>query len=202
MNILDAIYQRRSVRSFTDAPVPDRLVRDLIRAATQAPSAVNEQPWRFAVVRGRDRLDTFSERAKSHLLAILPQSLSLHQRADALASDNYNVFHRAGTLVLICAKNMNPSHAEDCCLAAQNFMLAAQALGLGTCLIGFVRPWLNLPETKTLLGLPAACNVVVPLVVGWPASQPSAVPRHEPEIVSWIEDVPAAMRRGHAMAAL
>lgn len=158
---------------------------ELIKAAIQAPSAVNQQPWAFAVVRGRQRLDGYSERAKAYLLATLPQTLSLHRQADVLASTEYNVFHHAGTLVMICAKPALHHPVEDCCLAAQNFMLAAHGMSLGTCPIGFVRPWLNLPIIKAELGISPSYTIVMPLVVGWPAAKTTPTLRTEPEIVCW-----------------
>ncbi|MEO6873950.1 MAG: nitroreductase [Opitutaceae bacterium] len=185
MEVHQAIFQRRSVRQYTAAVVPPTVIADLLKAATQAPSAVNLQPWAFAVVRGRQRLHDYSARAKSHLLSILPQTLSLHRRSDQLASEDYNVFHDAGTLVVICAKPAPYHPAEDCGLAAQNFMLAAHAMGLGTCPIGFVRPWLDLPFIKSELGIAAHYSVVLPLVVGYPAGSTAAPPRQEPEIICW-----------------
>jgi hypothetical protein len=83
-----------------------------------------------------------------------------------LADPNYNIFYNAGTLVVICAKPGGLNPAEDCCLAAQNLMLAAHAAGLGTCPIGFARPWLNLSETKKELALPGDFEAVCPLIVG------------------------------------
>ncbi len=185
MELLEAIYQRRSVRHFTDVPVPPGLVHDLIAAATQAPSAMNQQPWAFAVVRGRARLDAYSERAKEYLLSVLPQNLSLHVRAGTLASFEYNIFHGASTLVIICAKPLPHHPEEDCCFAAQNFMLAAHGLGLGTCAIGFARRWMNQPEIKAELGIPETYSVVLPIVVGWPARKPQAPGRLAPEIACW-----------------
>jgi nitroreductase len=188
MELLHAIYHRRSVRHFTDVPVHPAMIQDLLRAAVQAPSAINQQPWAFAVIRGRERLDRYSERAKAHLLAILPELLDLHQRTDVLASRGYNVFHHADTLVVIYAEPARHHPVDDCLLAAQNLMLAAHGLGLGTCPIGFARPWFNLGETKAELGIPEDFIAVMPLVVGWPAGVPAAPPRHEPNIVCWIDD--------------
>jgi len=185
MDLLNAIYQRRAVRNYADVPVHPSMIHDLLNAAVQAPSALNQQPWAFAVIRGREALHRYSDRAKAHLLAILPQNLKLHQRADALAGEEYNVFHGAGTLVVIYAKPAPHHPVDDCLLAAQNFMLAAHALGLGTCPIGFARPWLNLPEIKTELHIPSSYEAVMPIVVGWAASVPPAPPREEPEIVCW-----------------
>lgn len=188
MDLLHAIYHRRSVREYTDVPVHPAMIEDLIKAAIQAPSAINQQPWAFAVIRGRERLERYSERAKAHLLTTLPQLLELHQRAEALDSTTHNIFHHATTLVAICATPAPYHPEEDCLLAAQNFMLAAYGMGMGTCTIGFVRPWLNLPEIKAELGIAPDCSVVMPLVVGWPAAVPPAPPRHEPDIVCWHDD--------------
>ncbi len=163
---------------------------ELIRAAIQAPSAANLQPWAFVVVRGRNRLDEMSNHAKEYLLQTLPQTLELHQRSDALTNPRSNVFHHAGTLIVICARpaRFNYVPSEDCCLAAQNLMLAAHGMGLGTCPVGFVRPWLNLPEIRQSLRLPYHCEAVLPIAVGWPAGEsPTSGPRTEAEVV-WLRD--------------
>lgn len=190
MDVLDAIFHRRAVRDYLSKPVPKDAVMELIRAAIQAPSAANLQPWAFVVVRGRRRLDAMSDRAKDYLLATLPQTLELHARCDTLSNPSSNVFHHAGTLIVVCARppRFNYSPTEDCCLAAQNLMLAALAMGLGSCPVGFVRPWLNLPEIKEELRMPYHCTAVLPIVVGWPANpEPCAVRRIEAEIV-WLRD--------------
>ena len=187
MELMDAIYHRRAVRHYTEQPVPKTAVMALLQAAVQAPSAVNQQPWAFAVIRGRKRLDRYSERARQHMLATLPQSLALHGRSDVLTNPSYNVFHHAGTLIAIYAKPARFDPTEDCCLAAQNLMLAAHGMGLGSCPIGFVRPWLNLEEIKAELGIPLNYSAVMPMVIGWPAGPMAPVPRNEPEIASWAE---------------
>jgi nitroreductase len=58
MDVREAIYGRRAVREFTTEPVDEAALRRLIDAAVQAPSAVNQQPWRFTVVRDRKLLGT------------------------------------------------------------------------------------------------------------------------------------------------
>jgi nitroreductase len=198
MELIEAIYQRRAVRSYTDQPVAKTTVLELLQAAIQAPSAVNQQPWAFAVIFGKKRLDEYSERAKRHMFATLPQSLALHRRADQLASPDYNVFHHAGTLIVIYAKQAAHAPNEDCCLAAQNLMLAAHGMGLGSCPIGFVRPWLDLKEVKYEMGVPLHYAAVMPLVIGWPAGKAETPARMEPEIASWIEDRPTSLGASQA----
>src|ERR1019366_10750989 len=97
-----------------------------------------------------------------------------------LADPGFNIFHDAPILVIVCATSDEPQAAEDCCLAAQNLMLAAHAAGLGTCPIGFSRPWLRLPETQKELGIDAGYMPIFPVVVGHPAEHPPAPGRRKP----------------------
>jgi nitroreductase len=184
MELIDAIYKRRAVRSYTDGLVDRETIHTLLRAAAQAPSAINTQPWAFAVIQDRSLLKHYSDRAKSHFLhdiaAAIPAELW-----DVVTDPSFNMFYNAGTLILICAKSGDQAAAEDCCLAAQNLMLAACDLGLGTCPIGFARSWLNLPEVKAELGIPAGYAPITPFILGYPAESPPAVARLEPEILFW-----------------
>ena len=103
----------------------------------------------------------------------------------SLENPAFDVFYGAGTLVVICARRTDAFVAADCWLAAENLMLAATALGLGTCCIGAAVPTLNTPAAKTLIGLPPDIYAVVPIVVGVPEGSVAPVARREPEIVSW-----------------
>ncbi|MBL9217041.1 MAG: nitroreductase [Opitutaceae bacterium] len=188
MELLKAIYQRRAVREFSDATVTPALVHDLLHAAAQAPSALNLQPWSFAVLHGRARLADYSRRAKRHLLATSAPTFGLDPRIDHYANPDANLFHGADTLVVICAKPGPFASVEDCFLAAQNLMLAAHGFGLGTCPVGFARAWFNRPEVKAELGIPPHHEPVLPITLGHPAQPPPAVPRHEPETVCWHWD--------------
>jgi nitroreductase len=186
MDLNEAIYQRRAVRQYRVQAVEPEAVRRVLEAAVQAPSTLNQQPWAFAVIHGRARLEELSARVKAHLLATFPTTLELHLRTqDFYARDDYNVFHGADTLIVIYATHGREHPEEDCCLAAQNLMLAAHGLGLGTCPVGFVRSWLNRPEIKRELRVPDDYTAVFPVVLGHPASQPTSPPRRPPEIVSW-----------------
>ena len=64
MDLKEAIYSRRAVREFTAEPVKDETLRLLIDAAVQAPSAVNQQPWLFSVVRDKALLAQISTKRR------------------------------------------------------------------------------------------------------------------------------------------
>jgi nitroreductase len=185
MELMDAIYRRRAVRAYKDQAVDQITVKVLIDAAIQAPSAMNQQPWAFAVVQDRVVLAQWSDRAKAHLLSTTDSGIPLGELRNMLANPDYNIFYDAVTLILIWAKPGALNAAEDCCLAAENLMLTACSLGFGTCVIGFARPWLSLPETKRELGIPADYEPVLPIIVGYPRGDTPATARAEPEILFW-----------------
>lgn len=184
MELMDAIYGRRAIRSYRGGDVSRETVASLIEVAVQAPSAMNLQPWVFAVAEGADRLAEFSKRAKAHLLATIPIDSPLAGYRDTLTDPTFNIFYGASCLIVICARPSVQQSMEDCCLAAQNLLLAAHGQGMGTCWIGFARPWLELAETRAELGIPADCIPVAPIIIGEPASIPAPTERHKP-IVIW-----------------
>jgi nitroreductase len=181
MELMEALRTRRAVREFTDGPVDETVIEELIGAATWAPSAINRQPWSFAVVPGAERLRRLSAQAKRHVQAHLPSGSPLAMHA---ADPAFEIFHGAAALVIICAVDGGSQSFEDCCLAGENFMLAAHAMGLGTCWIGLSRPWLNDPAVKAELGIPAAWHAVAPIILGHRQSLPPPTPR-EKAIIIW-----------------
>jgi nitroreductase len=188
VTLIDAIFHRRAVREYSRQPVGEDTVGKLLAAAVQAPSAMNQQPWAFAVIHGGKRLRDYSEAAKLHLVRTYPPTFELHSRIELYENSGYDLFHGADTVIVIYAASGRLQPNEDCCLAAENLMLAAYGLGLGTCPIGFARPWFELPETKRMLGVPEHYHAVFPLVVGYPAGFTSPPPREEPNVLSWQWD--------------
>jgi len=184
MQVREAIFNRRSVRQYTDEAIDEPTIRRLISAAIQAPNAVNAQPWRFTVVRDRDVLDRISREAKAHMLATLPREHEERFRA-RLSDPAFDIFYHAPALIVISGRAQEPWIVEDCALAAQTLMLAAFAEGLGTCWIGFAQAYLGTAAGKAALGAPEAWLPVAPIIVGRPDAVPPPVPRLEPEI-RWI----------------
>jgi nitroreductase len=142
MDLKEAIYSRRAVREYTAEPVDEKTIRELIDAAIQAPSAVNQQPWSFCVVRDQAVLARISSEAKAHMLRTSPAALLPHFQ-ERLSNPAFNIFYHASVLVLISSATESPWAVENCSLAAENLMLAARAAGLGTCWIGFAQKWLE-----------------------------------------------------------
>lgn len=185
MELIEAIKSRRAVREYIPRTVDRSTVERLIDAAIQAPSAMNLQPWAFAVVLDPVRIEEYGKRAKSWLLANFVQT-SFEPSARRMLEDRDLLFYHAPAIILVLAKSSATQAIEDCCLAAENLMLAARADGVGTCWIGFARPWLNLPSVKAELGLRGDCHVVAPIVLGYPKAWPESHGRTPAEI-QWLK---------------
>ncbi|MGA8170561.1 MAG: nitroreductase [Methylocystis sp.] len=184
MQVMEAIFGRRSVRDYRPDPIPQATITRLIDAAIQAPSAVNQQPWSFSVVRDRPLLDRISRDAKAHMLSVRPHALPAHLY-ESLGKPDFHVFYHAPVLIAIAAIEQGPWIAEDCALAAENLMLAAHGMGLGSCWIGLAQAWLDTPTGKDALGIPRSHVLIAPIIVGIPAAAPPTVPRKAPE-VHWV----------------
>ena len=189
MDVGAAISGRRSTREYTGQALDEHTILRLIRAATLAPSAVNQQPWTFTVVQNQDVLDGVSRDAKAHMLATMSAEVAGEARAEhfrsMLGDPKFQIFYHAPALILISGNAPGSWITEDCALAAENLMLMAHGLGLGTCWIGFAQAYLNTPAGKRQLGLPEPWVPVAPLIVGYPKTPPPAVTRKEPEI-RWV----------------
>jgi nitroreductase len=185
MDLREAVFTRRAVRDFTPEPVDEKTIRELIESAVQAPSAVNQQPWSFCIVREKSVLAQISDEAKAYMVRTSPFGLVSHHFERILNDPGFDIFYHAPMLIVICSTSEISWAVEDCSLAAENLMLTAHAAGLGTCWIGFAQGWLGTPEGKALLKLPATYLPVAPIIVGHPAAKVSLVPRKEPEM-RWI----------------
>jgi nitroreductase len=190
LSALDAIAQRRAVRNYLPDPVPRPVIQHLIDLATLAPSAVNQQPWAFAVVDDRSTLERLAKDGKELLLAeppspeVLGSGLpALAHLREAVAEPGYDLFHGAPTLIVIYATEVHG--VPDCYLAGENLMLAALAFGLGTCPIGLSLPILQMPEVKAELEVEDGWIAALPMVIGYPAGATPATERRPARITTW-----------------
>ena len=168
MELFDAIYTRRSVRKYLDKPVSRKVLETLLNTAVQAPSAMNSQPWAYLVIQDKDRLIDLSNKSKQQLLATMESEPRIARYRTLLSNPSFNIFYDAPALVVILAKPTSLHPNEDCCLAAQNLMLAAHDLELGSCWIGFSLAALACPEVKKTLSIPEEYQAIAPIVIGYP----------------------------------
>jgi nitroreductase len=183
----EAIFARRSVRSFRPGQLDRNTIQTLLEAAVRAPTAMHEEPWAFVVVQDHALLQRLSDQAKPIFLEEVRHrnSHGVSHSFDHFTRPDFNIFHGADTLIIICAKPSSQFVAADCWLAAENLMLAASAIGLGTCVIGSAVAVLNIHKVKAELGIPDEYTAIAPVVVGVPSGETQATSRNEPKILFW-----------------
>ena len=159
---MDVIYSRRSVRAYTPDTVPESTVRALIDAAVQAPTALGAQSWSFVVVQNPHRLARLSSLTKTEFMQQMAKDPGLYLAVRSNTGDDlvtrfsdpgFDVFYGATTLIVICTRGTRSFGTADCWLAAENLMLAASALGLGSCCIGAAAGALNSAEMRLELAI-------------------------------------------------
>ncbi len=160
MDALEAIYTRRSVRKYTDKALTQEEIDILMKAAMQAPSAGNGQPWEFVIITNKE--------AREKIAAMNVYA---------------NMAKDAPMTILVCgnlSRTKMPQYwQQDCSAVVQNIMLAAHAIGLGTVWTGIY------PEEDRVAGFSKTFNLpenVLPLgaiVVGHPANDTPQVDRYD-----------------------
>ena len=155
MDMLEAIKQRRSIRQFTEQAIERELLEQILDAARWAPTASNQQKWRFIVVT--------DPTVKEMVRKVSP-----------------GIFATPAAFIVICAEAApdasdwdEQTYLADCAVAAQNIMLAAHALGLGSCLaLSYARS-----AVQEILDIPDQVEPELVVTLGYPAEDPSPPPR-------------------------
>lgn len=183
MDVFQTILARRSVREYTSEKVDERTVRSLLEAAVRAPTAMHREPWAFVVIQDKAYMQGLSDRVKPFFIEQLDVSA---REFGKFKNPDFNFFYEAGTLIVICAKEDGSFVDADCWLAAENLMLSACAMQLGTCVIGAALLGLNDASEKMRLGISDGYKAVVPIIVGFPTGDAKASDRKKPLILNWL----------------
>lgn len=182
METIDCMSTRRSVRAYTDEPVPWEVLERLTNLGVRAATGSGLEPWGFVVIQNRQEIDSRSERIKAYSLAHIEWYPHLWNAVKWLENPKSNVFHHAGTLLILYGDTRSHWYLHDGCLAAGQIMLAAHDMGLGTCWIGYGEHVLNTPEFKARYGVPEEYSLVCPLSIGYPKTQAPPRQRKPPVI--------------------
>ena len=163
---LDNIFERKSVRSYTDQPVSQEQVETILKAAMAAPSGMNAQPWRFVVVR---------EQATKDKLAI-----------------GFNkMIAKAPVVIVVCGKTTNKlggtnnNWTADCAAATENLLLAVEALGLGAVWTACYPYDERMNPTIEALGLPDNMKPYCIVPVGYPAGNDKPKDKWKPDNIHY-----------------
>lgn len=164
MDAMQAITSRRSIRRYQDRAVEPEAIEVLLRAAMAAPSAGNQQTWRFIVVTERERLDRLAGTSPfAGMLAHAPLAI-------VVLGDTRNEKH--------------PDYwVEDCSAAMENLLLASHATGLGAVWLGYHPNLDRKGNLRAFFGLPDEVEPLGIASIGYPAEEKPPADRFTPEFV-------------------
>lgn len=163
---MNEIFKRVSVRKFLEKEVEEEKINDILRAAMQSPSAKNQQAWEFFVVRDKDKLLGLST-----------------------ATDYAMCVKNAPMAIVICHKNESVAYEFveiDCAIAAENIMLEAVSLGLGSVMIGVCPIESNINNVSKVLNIDSSLVPFTIIPIGYPAVQKEQTDRFDEEKVHYV----------------
>lgn len=168
MSEYGALFERRSIRKFKDERVPDDTLQKILTAGMAAPSAHNNQPWEFIVIRDKKMLSDLSQ---------VCRYWKLLKDADT------------GIAVVANLRNYNCEpvgfFVEDCSACTQNMLIAAAGEGLGAVWLGCYPAEENVQGTRRILGIPEDLVPVSLIACGAPAEEKPAHNEYYPNKVHW-----------------
>lgn len=149
---INNILNRRSTRVFTDENVNGDIVKEIVRAGLYAPSSKNKQLWHFTVIENKDVLKELNDDTKN---AVIKYGEEYIKKADMLKhimaranNDSYNIFYNAPVAILISRNTNDITSQDDCAVASENMMIAAESVGIGSCWASFIKFLFMLDKDK------------------------------------------------------
>ena len=165
MEVLEAIFTRKSIKKYKDTPVPKEMIDTIIKAGRCAPSGLNKQSPIILAVTDKKVRDE---------LSFINAGSDPFKRSDP--------FYNAPCVLVVLADKSVPTYLYDGSLVMENLMLAAHALGLGACWIHRAKETFEMSEGKALLkkwGIEGDYEGIGNCIVGYPAVTPQDKPRRE-----------------------
>lgn len=203
MDVFEAINGRRSIRKFLNEPVSDEDLKIILDAARKAPSGNNRQPWHFVVIKNKGVLEEMAEAVHRKMDAMLtwPEAQG-HERGIRRYRYFFTFFSQAPVVIAVLREVYTSpisqviekrgltlyhhSAEQSAAAATQNLVLAAHALGYGTCWM--TGPLVAIEELEAILKLPPGRHLMALIPLGKAAQMPPARPRKSlEEIVTVIE---------------
>ena len=166
MEIMEAIFDRRSIRKYDTRPVEENKINEMLKVAMYAPSARNTQPWQFIAITKREVLDELRR---------------VHPYAAMLA--------QAPLAILVCGDKTHEPHEgylnTNCSAATQNILLAAYGLGLGSVWLGVYPREERVQSIAGVFNLPEHIIPISLIAIGYPAETIARPERFLPERIHW-----------------
>lgn len=171
--VVETIMTRRSVRQYKPQAVEREKMQTIVECGINAPNAMNKQPWEVRVVDNADYINGVTE---------------LYKKANPKAAEDpafKNMFRNAPTVVFVGHDTKSESSPFDCGLLAENMMISAWSMGIGSCCLGSPARFMKTPEAAEYLqklGFSEGYELLYCIGFGYPDEAPAAKPREAAKV--------------------
>lgn len=179
--VIKAIKNRRSVRSYKSDILSRETLQAIIEAGCYAPTGHNAQPWHFSVIQDRALLEEVNVKAKQVMSGVPVDWIQ-----NIGKNPGVDITHKAPALILISCKKGAVSGPTDCTAAMENMMIAAESLGAGSCWMGFVAFIFKDADMMKKLGVPQGYEPQQAAVFGYPEGEKKNAPARNLDAVTYI----------------
>ena len=180
---LEVIRRRRSIRQYLSKQISDSELDAIMEAALFAPSAMNQQKWHFAVVQKKSVISRMVQIARANKLRSNVSFL-----VKKAQEEDYHTYYGAPTVIIVSGEEQTKFVELDCAMAAQNIALAAESMGIGSCIMtsaGFLFASAKGMEMKKELGIPDGYRHICSIALGYKMDDPCTVPPRNREVFSY-----------------
>lgn len=186
-DIIDVIKSRRSIRKYLDKPLSKDTIDKLIDVAKWAPSGMNHQPWGFVVIQDKNLIKEVSHRAIPYIKKLIEKDRKLIRYKKRMAVKDFNIFYHASCVIIILGRKDSFSYENDCAMAAQNMMLTARSMDIGSCWIGMMKVLEKDKWFRKKFEIPETYTIVAPIALGYFNKENIPVIERKPiEILKWF----------------
>jgi nitroreductase len=185
-DIMDVIKSRRSIRGFSEEQIKQEELDVILEAGRYAPSAAGKQAWHFTVIQDQQILDEISSEAKR-----IYRSSAVEFLQNIGSNEQFHTFFHAPTVIIISGETNSIAPNSDCAVAAQNIMLAAEALQIGSCWISAAAVITQTEAGKKIierLGLPEGYAPFNSIVLGYKKAERNDAPPRREGVVNYLRE--------------
>jgi len=181
--ILNAIKNRRSIRSYETEQIDQKDLDLILEAGIYAPTAHNDQPWHFTVIQNREKIQYINDKSKE-----LMSKSNVEWIKNMGINPKVNIIYNAPTLIIVSGRKDAVAPLVDCSAAIENMLIAAESLNIGSVWLGLVRFFFELKDEVEKLGIPENYKPYYGLALGYKADTKNlTAPKRNLNVINYIK---------------
>ncbi len=154
--VLKTIKNRRSVRKYQNKQIKQEELDIILETGIYAPTGHNDQPWHFTVIQDKELIDHMNTETKKNMA-----NAPIDWLKNMGKNEKLHIYHNAPTVIVFSGRKDALAPLMDCSAAAQNMLLAAKSLNIGSCWVGLAKFFFQNPENAEKLNLASFFQTII-----------------------------------------